>query len=394
MPWLLRMTLLVALLMLPAVLYLIWRYRYSSRILLPESSGWSYILSTVIGSFYLFPAAALACFYIVGDIDILKFPKLLTYWFWFGLVFVFQLTTWVLIAEGLQLIASFVSDQRQTIKRLFAQGLFVLFVVIFCFTGWKTYRDTTQIEVNNVTLPVENIPEKMNGFRIVHITDIQGDEYTGRREIASYVDKINEQQPDIVVFTGDLISYGTDFIKSSAEEFGQTTARLGTYAVVGDHDYWAGTENVEKALQQENIPLLKDENYTIEVDSSISVLMTGVTEVYSKSSSPAIVDSLTKTAGEATLKILASHQIKDHLIQSSKNNNYDMILAGHTHGGQIHVPFLGMRFSAAGRETPYVGGLYQEENLPIHVNNGLGFTLAPIRYDAPPEVTVIELSSE
>lgn len=391
MPWLLRMTLLVSLLMAPAVIYLVWRVNVSARQLLGGSAWSKHILPAVVCSFYLFPLIGIIDFYFSGDIDLLKYPKPLAYWFWFGLLFVFQLATWVLVADLAKGITRFFSWDPRRMDRIHARLIFMLFVVIFSYTGWKVYRDTTRVAVENITLPVEDLPEPLHGFKVAHISDIQGDEYTGRQEISGYIRKLNEQNPDLVIFTGDLISYGTDFVDMSARAFGKAKARHGVYAVVGDHDYWAGTAAVKQALNEAGISLLEDENIGIPVDSSSFAVMTGVTEVYSQRSNPETVDSLSRRAGDAKLKIFASHQVNDRLIDSAIKHGYDMMLAGHTHGGQIRVPFMGMDFSASERETDYVSGLYWEGTLPIHINNGLGFTLGPIRYNAPPTVTVIEL---
>lgn len=349
------------------------------------------MLPAVLFSFYLFPIISTTDFYLSGSVDLLKYPKLLTYWFWFGLVFVFQMATWTLIADLLKGMGRFFSWNKNRINRIHSRALLILFVLVFCFTGWKIYRDITQIAVEKISLSIENLPESFHGYKIAHISDIQGDEYTGGEEIAAYIRKLNEQNPDVVVFTGDLISYGTDFIERSAQEFGKAEARHGVYAVVGDHDYWAGIEHIDKALNEVGIPLLQDENITIPVDSSFSAALTGVTEVYSKRSNPEVVDSLFRSTREAELKIFASHQINEKMIATVRENDYDMMLAGHTHGGQIRVPFMGMDFSASERETKYVSGLYREGELPIIINNGLGFTLGPIRYNAPPTITLIEL---
>lgn len=391
MPWLLRMTLLVSLLMTPAVIYLVWRVYVSGKYYHTGLKWSKYILPAVVCSFYLFPVIGSIDFYLSGSIDVLKYPKPLTYWFWFGLVFVFQLATWVLIADLVKVISRFFSWNKNRIDRIHARMLLLLFVLVFAYTGWKVYGDTTRIAIENISLPIENLPKPLHGFKIAHISDIQGDEYTGREEVEDYIRKLNAQNPDLVIFTGDLVSYGTDFIEASAQEFGKAGATHGVYAVVGDHDYWAGTEHVKEALNEVGIPLLQDENIIIPVDSSLSAVLTGVTEVYSQNSNPGVVDSLFHNAKDAALKIFASHQVKEHLISGARENSYDMILAGHTHGGQIRVPFMGMDFSASERETKYISGLYWEGEMPIHINNGLGFTLGPIRYNAPPTITVIEL---
>lgn len=391
MPWLLKMSSIVSLLMTPAVLYLTFRFYTIGNQYLSKIWKLKIVLPIILGSFYLFPVSGIIDFYTTSTIDVMSYPKPIIYWFWFGLVFVFQLATWMIFADVLKLIGRFVTENHNRINRIHAQATLFLFVLIFCYTGWKVYYDTTQIEIQNTTLSIEELPESLEGFKIAHISDIQGDRYTGRNEIARYIRKVNEQNPDLIIFTGDLISYGTDYIKQSAEEFGKANAKYGTIAVVGDHDYWAGVEHVRKALNNEGIPLLQDENHIIKTDSKTNILITGVTEVYSKESDPQVVDSLTSSAKDLPLKIFASHQTEDHIIRSTKENNYDLLLAGHTHGGQVRVPFMGMNFSASEQETKYVSGLYREGSLPINVNNGLGFTLAPIRYNTPPNVSVIRL---
>ena len=391
MPWLLEMTLVVAVLMVPAVLYLSVRLYFISKKSFTQQRWLKLILPILFGSFYLFPLIGVFDFYISGGIDVLKYPKPLTYWFWFGLVFVFQLATWFIIADLLKLLIRFLNGDKNWVSRAHKWTVFGLTLVVFCFVGWKTYHDTTQIQVDSIRLPIDNLSKSAEGLKIVHISDIQGDEYTGRNDIARYIQKVNDQNPDMVIFTGDLISYGTDYIEQSAEEFGEVQAKYGTLAVVGDHDYWAGVNHVRKALKEENIPLLQEENYQINVDSSASITVTGVTEVYSKSSDPDVVDSLAESASDEHVKIFASHQVKPHIIETLQKQRYDLLLAGHTHGGQIRVPFMGMTFSASERETDYVSGLYQEGELTINVNNGLGFTLGPIRYNAPPNISVITL---
>lgn len=388
------MTLMVSMLMAPALLYLSFRlYNIFKRLF---SKKWWYkgLLPLVLGSFYLFPLIGLIDFYTTGGLEVLKYPKPLVYWFWFGLIFLFQLATWVIIVDLFKLAFQNIFPDNNRTDRTHAMAVTVLCVIVFFYTGYKVYSDTTSIETHEIKLQVDQLPKALNGFKIVHITDIQGDEYTGREEISNYIQEVNQQNADLILFTGDLISYGTEYIKQSAEELGKAQATYGTIAIVGDHDYWAGVEPVEKALKKEGITLLQDENFTIEVDSVANILITGVTEVYSKSSDPEVVESLAGSTQKASLKIFASHQVKEHLINSAQDNGYDMLLAGHTHGGQVRVPFMGMDFSASERETKYVSGLYWEGELPINVNNGLGFTLAPIRYGAPPEITVIKLKTE
>ncbi|MDZ7683147.1 MAG: hypothetical protein U5J63_15930 [Fodinibius sp.] len=188
MPWLLEMTLVVSMLMAPPVLYLLFRYFYITKRFLQSRWMW-YVLPLVVGSFYLFPASAAVDFYVTGGIDLLKYPKPLSYWFWFGLVFVYQLTTWVLIADLVKLVARLLPVDAGKTNRYHNVVALALFAIIFAYNGWKVYHDTTAIQTDRITVSVDGLPSSLEGFKLVHISDIQGDEYTGREEIARYVDK-------------------------------------------------------------------------------------------------------------------------------------------------------------------------------------------------------------
>ena len=384
------MTLVVASLMLPAILYLSFRY-YAT---LKSRRQTGIIIPLILLTFYTYPLIALVDFYTTRSIDLLGYPQPLVYWFWFGLIFVFQLATWLIITDLIRWTANYFHGDKNVIARWYPHAIVALFAAIFLFTATKTYLHTIRVQAEHHTIPMENLSASLEGFKIVHISDIQGDEYTGRAEISNYIQQVNAQNPDLIIFTGDLISYGTDFIEMAAQELGKADSKYGAVAVVGDHDYWAGLDHIEPALNEQNMPLLRDENHTIQLDSAQTITITGVTEVYSKQSNPAEVDSLAKNTSGAVLKIFASHQVNDQLIAIAQRQNYHLMLSGHTHGGQIQVPFMGMNFSASQQETKYVQGLYWENSLPINVNNGLGFTLAPIRYEAPPNISVITLQKE
>lgn len=384
------MTLLVSGIMAIAHLYLAWRLTQSARFLSKRTLvRWLPIV--VLLTFYSLPITGLTIYVIEGQLDLLELPKPVTYWFWFGLVASYQLLTWIIILDIIKVGAHFLAKlDRQKINRVYGKVVWITVFIVLVFSGIKMYFNTTQIDTQRVELSIENLPEQLRGLRIIHVSDIQGDQYTGREEIAAYVDEINARKPDIVIFTGDLISYGTDFIEMSAEEMSKVKTTYGTYAVVGDHDYWADLSNVEPALESRGIPLLRDETRIIQTGEG-EVLLTGITQVYSKRANPEKVRQLTFDSVRVDVKILAAHQVSDQILNEAKNNNYNLYLAGHTHGGQVRVPLFGMTFSASEMETEFVSGTYQRDNLLLNINNGLGFTLAPVRYNAPPAITVIEL---
>ncbi|MDZ7715943.1 MAG: metallophosphoesterase [Balneolaceae bacterium] len=393
MPWLLRMTLVVSGLMAVSHFYLGWRLTKAVSYNFKESLL-KWFPALLLVSFYMLPLTGLSTFWVYGHVDMMQVPKWITYWFWFGLVFSYQLLTWVILFDVAKIIAGkFGRWREQKINTFHFRALLIAGLLVFIFSGVKLYLNTTQVQVDEIDLAIKDLPESLDGLKIVHITDIQGDRYTGAEEIVNYVNRVNELDVDLIIFTGDLISYGTDYIEMAAREFSKVKSTYGTFAVVGDHDFWAGLEHVEPALEDRGIPLLRDENEIISIKQD-SLLLTGITQVYSKRANPQEVDSLTKVNPGLSFKILASHQTSDILIDEAQENDYRLFLTGHTHGGQIRVPFMFMAFSASDMETEYVNGPYWLEDLLINVNNGLGFTLGPVRYNAPPNISVINLKAK
>lgn len=384
------MTLMVALIMLIAHTYIGWRAwrlmrHYTSRRIV------RLLPLVLLLSFYLLPVSGLIHQWFLGEPDLLTFNQPVTYWFWFGLVFSMQLLTWLLIFDGFKWGTQFFfSGSRALIGRIYRRAVPIAAAVIFVFVAVKMIHDTGTIRVNRTTLQTTARPAGADPLRIVHITDIQGDEYTGRTQIRGYVDRINELQPDLVVFTGDLISYGTDFIDMASEELGQVQAAAGVYAVIGDHDYWAGREHFRQAYRRQGITLLEDENQYV-TTAGDSLLLTGVTEVYSKQIARDSLQVLTSGHPAGMMKVLASHQASENVIRITRDAGYQLLLAGHTHGGQLRVPFMFTTFSAAEEDTPYLSGTFTFGDMLMNVDNGLGFTLAPVRYNAPPTISVIDL---
>lgn len=389
------MTLLVSGIMVISHIYLVWRLTKSASFL-SDKNLVRRLPAFLYLTFYALPVSGLILFYLQGNLDLLEIPKAITYWFWIGFAFSYQLLSWIVVLDLLKAGFHYWSSREtNNINIIYGRAVLIVSAAVFVFSGIKMYLDTTAIQHETVELAVNDLPSELDDFSIVHISDIQGDQYTGREEIRRYIEKVNSINPDIVIFTGDLISYGTDFIEMSAEALSEVEAAYGTFAVVGDHDYWAGLSNVEPALESRGIPLLEDENRLIDIGNS-SLMLTGITQVYSQRADPGKVKELTASADttNAALRILAAHQVSELLLMEAENYNYRLFLAGHTHGGQVRVPLFGMTFSAADMETEFVSGIYRRNDLLININNGLGFTLAPVRYNASPAISVIKLRRE
>ncbi len=363
---------------------------------LTKAAGFTASVSTLkwlpvllLMSFYLLPAAAFIHYLTGGEPYLPSYPHFLIYWFWFGFIFSFQLLTLAIILDLLKTVLNFttkISDER--LYSIYSKLLLAGAVILLSYTGIKARYDTTQIDIEYTNVELADIPNAFEGFRIVHISDLQADEFTGRQNIANYIQKVNKLRPDLVIFTGDLISYGTDFIEMAARELSEVEADYGLYAVIGDHDYWAGVSNIKSAYQKYHINLLQNENTVISVKGD-SLLLTGITEVYDEQINSDSLRALASAYEDIPFEIMAVHQANTDVIKIAQNYNYEILLGGHTHGGQIRVPFMFMHFSAPAMETDYLSGSFWLNSLLLNVNNGLGFTLAPVRYDAQPSISVL-----
>ncbi|MCS7228732.1 MAG: metallophosphoesterase [Candidatus Kryptonium sp.] len=315
------------------------------------------------------------------------------YPFWFGLVFAIQTILPILVIDILKLIISplVASVIQMKINFIYPRLIILLTITTALYSGIKIYKDTNSIELTTINLKLQ-IPPSLNGLKIVHISDIQADAKTQREKMEKYIKLVNSLEPDIVVFTGDIVTYGTTYIPIGVEMLSKIKSKFGLYSCIGDHDYWAGINFISSEMKKYGLKLYDNENTIIKIDST-TIGLTLVTNIYSKRPNN---DELLNLASQnkADLKILITHQPSESLVKFAHENGYKIFLAGHTHGGQVVFSFFGYKLIPSKIETEYASGYYYVNSMLVNVNKGLGFTLAPIRFNAPAEVTLIKLSSQ
>jgi predicted MPP superfamily phosphohydrolase len=323
--------------------------------------------------------------------DVALVDLFLTYPFWIVLVISVQL----LILFGLLDIAGFFL--RRTAPHLAASWYRRLPVAIVCIAGFVflysvivIVRDTWTVRIveQEVSLPPQF--KSLSGFRIAQISDVQGDGRTTPQILRSYVAKVNSLNPDLVLFAGDLVTSGTLYIDSTAAILGNLKARYGSIAAVGDHDIFSRKSMVLEALARAGVKVVEDSTVIVGSDET-NLAVTAVTYTYSPKPSDARIEKLLST-GNDRYRILLVHQPAESLVSVAERRGYQLFIAGHTHGGGISFGIPGLfLFAPANIETHYVSGLYRVGRLVVSVTNGLGFTLAPVRYHAPAEIVMITL---
>jgi predicted MPP superfamily phosphohydrolase len=319
------------------------------------------------------------------------FEKLFVYPFWIGIAFGVQLFILLVFIAIAKLALYPLYKRNKTRSRAMeawvvaaAVGLTAVFVTA------RVYSDTFLLRTRSAELRVNGLPAELDGLRIAHIADIQVDRRTNGSKLDRYVKTVNGLKPDLILFSGDTVTSGTAFVDQAAEVIGQLQSRYGTYACLGDHDYFANARLVVDRLRAQGVVVLENETATVPLDKG-SIVITGVTNVYRNNLSDGVVDKLARERPEGTASILLTHQPSTWLVELAAERNYDLLVAGHTHGGQIVFPLPGFLLTGSSFETRYVTGFYDVKSMMVSINNGLGLTLAPIRYQAPAEVTLIVL---
>lgn len=322
-------------------------------------------------------------------------PELLfAYPFWIGFIAVLQSFPILLMSDILRFLA--VRLYRFEKERWLLLQAKILVPVLILITVYVTSRmivDTHRVRITSRGNHVEDLPPALEGLRIVHIADLQMDPRTGPVKVKRYIDAVNSLKPDIVCFSGDLVTSGTEYIDAAAELLGRIESKYGVYAVFGDHDYWAGPGYVDYALTKNRVRVLEDENFIVNFAGQ-TIVITAVTNVYQRRPSKESLQALADTRSSHQLSIFLTHQPAPGIIEFASVEGYHLILAGHTHGGQVRVGYPGFWWTFSNLETPFVSGFFEIGSTLLSVNNGLGLTFAPVRFQAPAEITLIILTAD
>jgi len=261
-----------------------------------------------------------------------------------------------------------------------------------------TSRDNLTVE--SIQLAFPNLPKAFDGLTIVQISDLHASWWVGRDYLTRVVDRVNGMAKDLVVITGDIItgsvndfwkrwlpSAGGTYIPMVAEVLGRLTAGP-KFAVLGNHDHWDGKETELRLvgeLERVGIPVLRNRSRTF-MKNGESLHIAGTDDVWFTSD----LNRALKDVPRDAFKILLSHS-PDIRTEIKDQDRIDLLLCGHTHGGQVAIPFLSHRFIPIRDPRRYLAGLVKENYGYTYVNRGIGTLVFPLRIGAPPEITVLRL---
>ena len=251
--------------------------------------------------------------------------------------------------------------------------------------------ETTQVQLTHLPITIAKLPPEFHRFKIIQLSDVHHSSFVNEAEIATAAQRVNELQPDLIVLTGDYVSHSVDFIPGCARALGQLKAKHGVFAVLGNHDHWTDGQLMKSALTEQGIRVLCNENERIEKDGA-SICLAGVDDMMVKLDD--MKAALADTSRDET-RILLAHN--PALIREAARAGVDLMLSGHTHGGQINwkllVPQKETRLSRwlHRPSRKFMRGHAVLGNTQLYVNRGLGTVVVPLRFGCTPEITLIEL---
>jgi predicted MPP superfamily phosphohydrolase len=250
-----------------------------------------------------------------------------------------------------------------------------------------------ELDVVQRPIAIANLPAPFHGYRIVQLSDIHLDEYTEPLFLEHVVRKVNDLAPDLVLLTGDFITHGSmTFLAGRhaahrcAEILTSLTAPL-RYGILGNHDVAVNAPLVIQALSSRGTPVLVNQHLPIERNGA-RFWLCGVADP--GTSNPDLALAIPAKPDGPVILMAHEPDYADDVVAHPRGPLVDLMLSGHSHGGQVRLPFLGpLILPPLG--TKYPEGHYRFNQMQLYVNRGLGTVGLPFRLNCPPEITVLTL---
>ncbi|MEP6849894.1 MAG: metallophosphoesterase [Acidobacteriota bacterium] len=244
--------------------------------------------------------------------------------------------------------------------------------------------EANSLSLERVEIRLDRLAKQLDGFKIIHLSDTHHSPFTPLEHIARAVKVANRLKPDMFLLTGDYVSHEDKYIAPVAEVLSELSAEFGTYACLGNHDHWTNADLLTHLFRGEGINLLINEGLRIEARGA-SFWLAGVDDhMVGKTD----VAASLKGSYPDELKILLAHN--PIIFRQAVRAGIDLTLSGHTHGGQVKIRDDEKRIL---RRRKLTAGLHQRKESQIYITRGIGTVVLPVRYQCPPEISLLELRS-
>ena len=272
----------------------------------------------------------------------------------------------------------------------------VVFAAIVLFLAgvavWAFLIEPRRLVTHQETIQIDNWPQSLDGLRIAVLSDLHVDNWSvTENKLRTIVARTNQLQPDLIVILGDYMSSnGWVTRRVEPEVFGAVLkdlhAPLGVYSVLGNHDWWYGGMRVRRGLEQNGIKVLEYEAAQIDVRGT-SLWLVAFADLWTR---PQRIAGTVAKVPEGQPLIGLTHNPD---IFPNVPSRVQLLLAGHTHGGQVRFPIIGPVVSSSDYGDRWVQGHVFADNHHLFVTTGIGTSIVPVRFGLPPEIVLLTLKS-
>jgi predicted MPP superfamily phosphohydrolase len=265
-------------------------------------------------------------------------------------------------------------SRRTALRTLVATGVGTL-------TGMGSYGylyGRHELEVTRTTIPIDQLPTALAGLRIGLLTDVHRSRWVSHEDVARAVTLLMLERPDLIVLGGDYVTWGNrQFVEPAADALAPLSAPHGVFGILGNHD---DDHAMPAALARRGVQMLKDARTSLVINNE-SLDLIGI-RFWTRRR----IDITAAARGAAPLSILLAHDPRR--LPDAAALRIPLVLAGHTHGGQVVLPGIG---AIAAAKFPVVSGMGWQGGTTMFVSRGLGTVYVPVRINCPPEVAILTL---
>jgi predicted MPP superfamily phosphohydrolase len=263
-------------------------------------------------------------------------------------------------------------------------------------TGYGALAEPFRIVTRRYTIPIADLPAELSGLRLVQLSDTHYGPFVPLSHIERAIEQANALVPDFVLLTGDYVHSTKASIADGVGIFAKLRPRVGTVAVLGNHDHWEDAAAIRRIFARLKIPTIdnqrvfcsRSKTFQRSLDSSSGLCVAGVGDYWNDRVD--LAHALEHVPPEMPRLVLSHNPdvASSRLVDSQR---VDLMFSGHTHGGQVVLPGIGPLVSGSRYGNRYAGGLCQGPRFPVVVSRGIGVSIVPVRIGAPPEIVQVTL---
>jgi len=264
---------------------------------------------------------------------------------------------------------------------------------------YATQVEPRWIEVTRLDVPLPGLPEALDRFTITQLSDLHLGPHVSGGDVRRSVEIANGLGADLIVLTGDFVYRSAGYSAACAQELASLRARYGVYAVLGNHDVWTDADEVAGNLAGAGVVVLRNERRALEVGDTRLWLL-GIEDTGHTGGFFGDFRVIWREAADALAALLEGIAAKEPRLLLVHNPDFtemlpegrvDLAVCGHTHGGQVRLPFIGAPVVPSCFGQKYVSGLVQGPSTLVYVNRGIGLIAPPVRFNCRPEITRLRL---